>query len=40
MSRVSSLVMVRVAALVAFFTTFSLALVRDFDFLPVTFSLT
>jgi len=40
MSRVSSFVMVRVAALVAFFTTLSLAEVRDFDFFPLTFSLT
>ena len=35
MSRVSSLVMVRVAALVAFFTTFSLAEVFDFVFLHI-----
>ena len=40
MSRVSSLVMVRVAALVAFFTTFSLAEVFDFDFFPLTLLLT
>lgn len=36
MSRVSSRVTVRVAALVAFFTTFSLADVFDFDSLPLT----
>ena len=39
MSRVSSLVMERVAALVAFFTTRPVAEVFDFVFLPVTLSL-
>ena len=40
MSRVSSLVMVRVAALVAFFTTRSLVDVRFLVVFPLTFSLT
>ena len=40
MSRVSSLVMVRVAALVAFFTTRPVAVVLDFVFLPDILSLT
>ncbi len=40
MSRVSSLVMVRVAAEVAFFTTRSLVDVRRLVVLPLTFSLT
>ena len=40
MSRVSSLVMERVAALVAFLTTRPVAEVFDLVFLPVTLSLT
>ena len=40
MSRVSSLVMVRVAALVAFLATRPVVEVRDLVFLPVTLSLT
>ena len=40
MSRVSSLVMERVAALVAFFTTRPVAEVLDLVFLPVILSLT
>ena len=40
MSRVSSRVTERVAALVAFFTTRPVAEVFDFVFLPVTLSLT
>ena len=40
MSRVSSLVTERVAALVAFFTTRPVAEVLDLVFLPVTLSLT
>ena len=40
MSRVSSLVMVRVAAEVALLTTFSRAEVFDLVFLPLTLSLT
>lgn len=40
MSRVSSFVIVRVAALVAFLTTFSFAVVRDLVVLPETLLLT